>query len=228
MAVTGSVLQKRPGRHASTIGIGFDIVGVENFGRGMDALLDDRLPWIQQDAMKTVYRAIPVFARRDIQDEYNIRAGRVREHMAVRYIDSGTARRGGVSLFGQWKRGIGMMQFPGTRDLRKTKRGVSYSVYRGIRSREQHAFITRLRSGNVHVVQRDTSAPKRARTYTDRRGKHEGPARQRTRMDHPLVTLYRSTVAQMLARGRRPERIAEHATRLLESETRRLLGRYLK
>lgn len=228
MAVTSTVLQKRPGRYANTIGVGFDIRGVDAFGAGMDRLLESRLPWIQQDAMKTVYRAIPVFARRDIQDEYNIRAGRIREHMAVRYIESDSARRGGVRLFGQWKRGIGMMQYPGTRDLRKSGRGVSYSVYRGVRSREPHAFIARLRSGNVHVVERATGQPKRARKYLDRPGKGHGPVRQRTRMDHPLVTLYRSTVAQMLARGRRPERIAEHATRLLERETLRLLSRYMK
>lgn len=226
MSVTSSILQKRPGRHASTIGIGFDIRGVGDFGRGMHELLDSRLPWIHQDAMKTVYRAIPVFARRDIQDEYNIRAGRVREHMAVRYIEGQGAARGGVRLFGQWKRGIGMMQFPGTRQTRK---GVTYSVYRGQRTRADDAFIVRLKSGNVHAVEQDVTAGKTwQRKYVDRQGKRAGPVRQRTRMDYPLKVLYRSTVAQMLARGRRPERIAEHATRLMESETRRLLGRYLK
>lgn len=226
MAVSSTVLQKRPGRHASTIGVGFDIRGVDAFDRGMDALLGTRLPWAQEEAMKTVYRAIPVFARRDIQDEYNVRAGRIREHMAVRYIDTGTVRRGGVSLFGQWKRGIGMMQFPGTRQTRK---GVTYSVYRGVRSREDSAFVTRLKSGNVHAVERYIPAGKTwERKYTDRRGKGAGPVRQRTRKDYPLRVLYRSTVAQMLARGRRPERIAEHATRLLEKETRRHLARYLK
>lgn len=219
MAVTPSTLQKRPGRHGRTIGVGFDIRGVESFGQGMDELLDSRLPWIQQDAMKTVYRSIPVFARRDIQAEYNIRAGRVREHMAVRYIDNGTARRGGVRLYGQWKRGIGLMQYPGTRQL-KRKGGVSYSVYRGRRQRMSDAFIAPLlvgkgAQGNVHVVTR--YGPK----VVMQQGRYKGKLRQR------LAVEYRSTVAQMLAHGRRPERIAEQATQLLERETRRLVARYL-
>lgn len=222
MAAVHASALKKSGR---SIGVGFDIRGIESFSRGMSELLDSRLPWIQQDAMKTVYRSIPVFARRDIQAEYNVRAGRVREHMAVRYIDTGTARRGGVRLYGQWKRGIGLMQYPGTRQTRK---GVTYSVYRGARSREDSAFIARLKSGNLHVVQRDVTAGKTwERKYTDRRGKGAGPVRQRIRKDYPLVVLYRSTVAQMLAHGRRPERIAEHAAQLLERETRRLVARYL-
>ena len=216
--VTSRVLEKRPGRHGNAIGIGFDIRGVDSFGQRIDELLGTRLPWIQQQAMKTVYRSIPVFARRDIQDEYNIRAGRVREHMAVRYIDDGTARRGGVRLVGQWKRGIGLMQYPGTRQL-KRKGGVSYSVYRGRRQRMADAFIAPLlvgkgAQGNVHVVSR--YGPK----VLMKEGRYKGKLRQK------LAVEYRSTVAQMLAHGRRPERIAERATQLLEQETRRLVARY--
>lgn len=216
MAGVSASVQKKSGRR-EPIGVGFDIRGVEQFGTGMDELLDERLPWIQQEAMKTVYRSIPVYARRDIQAEYNIRAGRVREHMAVRYLDSGTARRGGVRLYGQWKRGIGLMQYPGTR---RTKKGVTYSVYRGRRSLEPGAFIAPLlvgkgQAGNVHVAHR--YGPK----VTMQAGRYKGKQRQR------LAVEYRSTVAQMLAHGRRPERIAEHATQLLEKETRRLVSRYL-
>lgn len=213
--VTGEKLRNKRG----FVGVGFDIRGVKEFGTKMDQLLRDRAKWVQEDAMKTVYRAIPVYARRDIQQEYNIRAERVREHMAVRYLDGGNGRRGGVQLIGQWKRGIGMMQYPGTKQLKRGK-GVSYSVYRGARSREPDAFIARMLAGdqvaaNLHVVQR--YGPK----VIMLKGRYKGKKRQR------VEVLYRATVAQMLARGRRPERIADHATMLLEKETRRLLKRYL-
>jgi hypothetical protein len=49
------------------------------------------------------------------------------------------------------------------------------------------------------------------------KGRYEGKRRQ------PLVTHYGATVAQMLAKGRRPERLADFAAGVLGDEIDRLL-----
>lgn len=209
-------------RFGRTTGVGFDLSGALQVQRDL-GLLADRLPWMQERAIRTLARRLPVEARRDIQAEYNILARRVREHMTARVISSGDSTRlAGVRLIGQWKRGIGLRNF----SARSTRKGVTYSVYRGRRQLMEGAFIRRLKGGNEHAVIRDTTKPKRPRTYLDRRGKGHGPVRQRTRMDHPLQVLYRSTVAQMLAQGRRPERLLDFSRQVLQREVERQLQSY--
>ena len=217
MSVTAAQLQRPKSRGGQLQGVGFDIHGFDQ-ARKAPADLLSRLPWFQERAVQSLYRALPVEARRDIQGEFNIRAGRVREHMAIRYLRPDGARLGGVRLFGQWKRGIGLMQYPGTRQTRK---GVTYSVYRGVRKLEQGAFIARLLAGrqggvNQHVVHR--YSPK----VEMQAGRYKGKKRQRLQVE------YRSTVAQMLAKGRRPERLADWASRYLASEVSRQIDSYLR
>lgn len=211
-------------RYGRTTGVNFDLGGALQAQRDM-GLLADRLPWMQERAIRTLARRLPVEARRDIQAEYNILARRVREHLTARVISGGDSTRlAGVRLVGQWKRGIGLRNFSG----RATRKGVTYSVYRGRRSLAEGAFLARLKGGNVQAVERVTSLPKVQRKYTDRRGKGHGPVRQRTRMDHPLQVLYRSTVAQMLAKGRRPERLLDYSRGILQREVERQLQSYLR
>lgn len=203
-------------RHGRATGVGFDLSGALQVQRDR-GLLADRLPWLQERAIRTLARRLPVEARRDIQAEYNITATRVRNHMYARAYSEGSARLAGVRLVGQWKRGIGLLNFSG----RQIRKGVSYSVYRGVRRVEVGAFIARLRGGNVHAVQRYGQKTWK-RTYTDRKG------RQRTRMDQPIEVLYRSTIAQMLAKGRRPERLLDYSRNFLQQEVERQLQVYLR
>lgn len=212
---TASTTKARFG-HAT--GVSFDLRGALQVQRDL-GLLADRLPWLQERAIRTLARRLPVEARRDIQAEYNILARRVREHMQARVITGGDSTRlSGVRLVGQWKRGIGLRNF----SARQTRKGVTYSVYRGSRQLMEGAFIARLRGGNEHAVIRDTTKPMRSRKYTDRKGK------QRTRTDYPLAVLYRSTVAQMLAKGRRPERLLDFSRQVLQREVERQLQSYLR
>lgn len=204
-------------RYRRVHGVSLSLQGIADFGRGMNSLMTDRLPWFQERSLLTLVRRLPVEARRDIQAEYNIGAARVRDHLRATPVrDAASTRYGSVQLRGQWKRGIGLLNF----GARQTRKGVSYSVYRGQRKTEAGAFIARLRSGNQHAVQRYGEKTVQ-RTYTTRKGD------RRTRMDQPIAVLYRSSIAQMLAKGRRPERLVEYSARLLEADVRRQVGSYL-
>src|SRR5690606_17836501 len=85
--------------------------------------LSGQLPWIQRRAMATLRRRLPVYARRDMQAEYNIGARRVNQDLSSR-IDGDT-----IKLTGHW-RGIGLMNF----GARETRKGVTASIMRGRRS----------------------------------------------------------------------------------------------
>lgn len=214
------------------MGVSFDLQGAVQVQRDL-GLLADRLPWLQERAIRTLRRRLPVEARRDIQAEYNIGAARVRDHLVARLIEGGTsARIAGVRLTGQWKRGIGLVNF----SARQTRKGVSYSVYRGKRDLAEGAFVARLMGrpdgfigplkGNVHAVERMPSGPLRERAYIQkgRNGKYQ----RGTRTDRPLRVLYRSTIAQMLAKGRRPERLLDFSRNLLQQDVERQLRSYMR
>lgn len=162
-------------------------------------VLADRLPWIQKRAIQTLRRRLPVFARRDIQREYNLRAGRITSDLTT--ATSAT----GVRLIGYW-RGVGLLQFGG----RQTRRGVTAAIFRGRRKLVQGAFIATLLSGNRQAVKRD-GEKRPAKT-----GRYKGQMRQ------PLQVQYGATVAQMLAKDRRPERVADFARGVLADEVERL------
>lgn len=203
MAATVSTHRQR------ATGVGFDLQGALDILRDLRRI-DNRLPWLQERAMQTLLRRLPVEARRDIQAEYNLPAARIRDNLRASLIGGSTARAAGVRLVGQWKRGIGLMNY----SARATRKGVSYSVYRGRRQVAQGTFIARLLGGNDQVVER--YGPKVAMT----KGRYIGHKRQR------VEVLYRSTVAQMLAQGRRPERLLDFSRDVLRSEMRRLLDSY--
>ncbi|MFR0656943.1 hypothetical protein SB719_20570, partial [Pantoea sp. SIMBA_079] len=86
---------------------------------------------------------IPVEARRDIQAEYDIQAGRVRKDLSARETPEG------IRLTGHF-RGIGLRNFL----ARQTKKGVTYAIFRGERDLEAGAFIATMASRNEHVVHR--------------------------------------------------------------------------
>jgi hypothetical protein len=209
--MTANVTQQGTAKFGARVtGVAFDLAGALQISRELGDLAS-RLPWLQERAIRTLNRRLPVEARRDIQAEYNITAARVREHLVSRTISAGT-RLAGIRLIGQWKRGIGLLNY----GARQTRKGVTYSVYQGSRKLEAHAFIARMLGGNLHAVQR--YGPK----VEMKAGRYQGKKRQR------VEVLYRSTVAQMLAKGRRPERLLDYSRRVLQADVERQLQSYLR
>lgn len=146
----------------------------------------------QKRALGTMQRRLATEAKRDIGAEYNLRAGRIAEGLAVRNTADG------IRLIGR-SRGINAAQFGATWSRRM--KGARFTFKRGgDRSAHEGSFIATGKSGNRLVFER------------------KGRARL------PLQAIYGPSVGQMLKHGRRPERLAEFAMRVLESEQRRLLG----
>lgn len=156
-------------------------------------VLSGQLAQLQALTIKGLRRRLVPEAKRDIRAEYNIPAGRVGKDLSATEFPSS------VKLKGRFK-GIGLINF-GARDLRQSKGGVSYSIFRGRRDRLPHAFIATLRGGNRQVVERT------------------GKSRL------PIQTEYGPTAAQMLRKGRRPERIVDYAVGFVGTEIRRQLAR---
>ena len=139
-------------------------------------------------------------ARRDIQAEYQIGARRLTQDLSSRTTDDG------VRLVGRF-RGIGLRNFA----ARPTSRGVTAAIFRGKRSLREHAFLGVGVNRNAQVFRRE--GPKRPM----QQGRYAGKQRQ------PLVAEYGATAAQMLAKGRRPERLVDYARGVLAAESERLL-----
>lgn len=181
-------------------GFGFEMQGALAASRELGDLAR-KLPQVQERAVGTLRRRLPVEARRDIQGEYNVRADRVRKDLSVRTGGDG------IALVGHF-RGIGLRNFR----ARQVRRGVTSAIFRGARrSLDEGAFMTPLLGGGVHAVQR--AGAKRVMT----KGRYVGKSRQ------PLEVLYGPTLAQMLRKGRRPERLADFARTTLRAEVNRQL-----
>jgi hypothetical protein len=120
---------------------------------------------------------------------------------AGRIADGLTVRNqsDGIALIGR-SRGINAIQFGATWS-RRMKGGARYAIHRGgDRGGRDGAFIATGKSNNRLVFER--SGDKRL----------------------PIQAVYGPSVGQMLKHGRRPERLAEFAIRVLQSEQQRLLG----
>ena len=176
-----------------------DLDGHLAAARNLSAL-SSRLPTLHTRAIGTLRRRLPVQPRRDIQAEYQIGARRLAQDLQARATDDG------VRLVGRF-RGIGLMNF----NARKAPGGVRATVLRGRRSLREHAFLGVGVNRNAQVFRRE--GPKREMTQ----GRYAGKRRQ------PLVAEYGATAAQMLAKGRRPERLIDYARGVLAAESDRLL-----
>ncbi|TAA45645.1 hypothetical protein [Pseudoxanthomonas winnipegensis] len=181
----------------------YEVRGALEVSRNL-GVLASRMPTIERRAALTLRRRLPVQARRDIQAEYNITAQRVNKDMFAT-LDGDRA----VKLVGRF-RGIGLLNF----SARQTRKGVTYSVLRGQRSLLPGAFIATLANGNRQVVSR--YGAKRVMTQ----GRYKGKRRQ------PIAVEYGATLAQMLGKQRRPERLADFACGVLRNEVERLLAYY--
>lgn len=163
-------------------------------------VLSSRLPILHTRALGTLRRRLPVQARRDIQAEYQIGARRVAQDLRADPTDDG------LRLVGRF-RGIGLRNFA----ARQTARGVTAAIVRGKRSLREHAFLGVGVNRNAQAFRRE--GPKRPM----QQGRYAGKRRQ------PLVAEYGATAAQMLAKGRRPERLVDYARGVLAAESERLL-----
>lgn len=142
-------------------------------------------------AASTLARRLPVEARRDIQDEYNLTAGRINKGLSVRTTSEY------VELVGA-SRGIGRIEFGGRRGANGQ---VTYQVHRnGARQVLPHAFIANGLSGNTQIFERLTH--KRL----------------------PIQAIYGPSIAQMLRKSGREERLIGFSQTLLSAEIERLFG----
>lgn len=148
------------------------------------------LPQAKQRAIGTLKRRLLTEARRDIQEEYNLPAGRIAQGLSV------SANDDSILLTGK-ARGIGRINFGG----RQPKGGlVTTQVFKqGGRETLPNAFIAKGLGGNTQIFQRTTK--KRL----------------------PIETLYGPSVAQMLRKQGRSDRLAEFARKILSNEIDRAL-----
>lgn len=100
---------------------------------------------VRSRALATLARRLPVEARREIQQEYNLKAARIRAGLSVRTSGDTAILRGA-------SRGINLIAF----DARaKARTGVSVRVRKdGAASVHPHAFIASGRGGNRLVFER--------------------------------------------------------------------------
>lgn len=174
------------------------VVDISAFTRQAESLgaLGKDADKIVSRAVGTLLRRLPVAARRDIQGEYNLAAGRITPNLSAVRGD------GYVELTGK-KRGIGLITFGGRWGGRKTEGAVAKvrndegaTVYGG-------TFIANLRGGNRQIVERTAEA-------------------RRNKKRFPLRTLYGPSIAQMLRNASRRERLADIAQEIGAAEMDRL------
>jgi hypothetical protein len=155
-------------------------------------------------AKSTFRRRLPVEARRDIQNEYNLPAARINKGLSV--TDDGVA----IVLTGSG-RSIGLVEFSGRWGGAKTQ-GATASVFASGGSHNYAGtFIATGLSGNRQIF--DRWGPKQRM----QKGRYAGQMRQ------PLKTLYGPSIAQMLRKGDRETRLTDVAQEVLSTEIVRLL-----
>ncbi|MGO1069726.1 hypothetical protein [Lysobacter sp. CA199] len=160
--------------------------------------LPTKVALAQRRALGTLRRRWPVIARRDIQTEYALSARRIRAGLSVR------TTREGIELVGV-ARGVGLANF----GARQIKQGLSYSALRGRRGVRRSGFRTRYRGTPIAYVRTPISGDKRV---------------PRT----PVLRLYGPSLAQMLRKGDRPERMGQAGLNVITDEIDRLLLRSLR
>lgn len=157
-------------------------------------------------ARGTLLRRLPVQARRDITDEYNLKAGRVNRDLRARGLPEGVELRGR-------ERRIGVIEYA-ARWRRGQPTGATWQFRKG-GPREEYdrgAFIATGLSGNRQVFIR-AGSPRRMT-----RGRYIGQLRQ------PLSAQYEGSVAGFLRDDARRARILDFAQQLTAAELDRLIA----
>lgn len=160
---------------------------------------------VVQRARATLARRLPVEARRDIQTEYALNATRIRSALSIR-TDGDTVE---LTASG---RGVGLINFPNSGGRRRKEFRVEIKRGEGKRPWDDGTFIGTALGGSQQAFVRDVRAQPRRMT----RGVNTGQLKQ------PLLNQYGPSVAQMLRRPDRRERLAEVAGRILADEIERL------
>jgi hypothetical protein len=155
----------------------------------------DRIVLAQRRALGTLRRRWPVMARRDIQAEYALKAQRIRNDLSVRTTEDS------IRLIGA-ARGLGLRHFA----MHQDKHGVRYTVFAGQRRRRDGGFIKERHGIAVAFERLRKPDGTRVRRY-------------------PLQRLYGPSVAQMLRKRERPERLGQAGLDLIAAELQRLLLR---
>jgi hypothetical protein len=160
---------------------------------------------IRARAVATLARRLAVQARRDIQQEYNLKASRIRAGLSVRRPDDGS-----VVLRGS-ARAINLIEFGARWSWSK---GVTARVRKNERSVYPHAFIGHGANGARLVFQRNPKKPEKQEVKT---GFNRGRKKQ------PLISYFGTpSVGQMLKHGDRPKRLANYAADVVAREIARL------
>lgn len=154
----------------------------------------------QRRALGTLRRRWPVIARRDIQTEYALSAQRIRAGLSVRTTREGTELVGVA-------RGVGLRNFASKRSA--DDRGLNFTALRGKRGFRRSGFHRRHGGADIAFVRAPISGDKRV---------------PRT----PILRLYGPSLAQMLRKNDRPERMAQAGLDVITAELDRLLLRSLR
>ncbi len=152
---------------------------------------------VVQRARSTLMRRLPVAARRDIAEEYNLRAARIREGLRV------TGGAGSVELIGS-KRGVGLIEFSGRWAGPKSDGAVARVRMDEAPHSYGGTFIARGRSGNRQIFERPSIGGKQAGRL-------------------PIAARYGVSIAQALRRPGRADRLAELGREIVAAESARLL-----
>lgn len=160
---------------------------------------------VVQRARATLARRLLVEARRDIQTEYALNATRIRSALSIRN-DGDTVE---LTASG---RGVGLVNFPNSGGRKRREFLVEVKRGEGKRPWDAGTFVGTALGGSQQVFVRDFRAPKQRMT----RGVNKG------RLKQPLLNQYGPSVAQMLRRPERRERLSEFARRILGDEVARL------
>lgn len=169
-------------------------------------------------AAGTLFRRLPVEARRDLQEEINLNASRIRDSLNVK------RGKNYVELTG-YARGIGLINFGG----RASKSGFSFQIYKkGNREKLSHAFVRTPRSISQTGPQ--------VFVRTERIGNLSGGAMANKKTSHssmqgryvgryPIQRLFGPSIASQLRDEQRHERLVNYAQKILVSEIFRMLGK---
>ncbi|ALN64573.1 hypothetical protein GLA29479_3722 [Lysobacter antibioticus] len=179
--------------------LSIDADGVLDAARRISAI-PAKVTLAQRRALGTLRRRWPVIARRDIQAEYTLSAARTRAGLSVRTTASG------MELVGV-ARGVGLRNFASKRSA--DDRGLDYTAVRGRRSFKRSGFHRRHGGADIAFERTPIAGPKRV---------------PRT----PIRRLYGPSLAQMLRKGDRPERMGQAGLDVITAEIDRLLLRSLR
>lgn len=201
-------------------GFQFDISGDLDMAQQLSGDVRD-IERAQKRAVGTLRRRLQVIARRDIQQEYNLKAQAISERLYT------STRYGGLALIGK-SAGINLINY----GARQNKVGVTYSVKKGTRPTLPHAFIRATRAGSGPYVWLRREG--HVRTVVQRTLRVDGSvfstrtittsSQYSDKHGYPIFQQYGPSVAQMLKHGDRPERIADAAGQVIEAELDRQLG----